>query len=44
MTQELNLWNSELTLGQADRQSVLSTEEQDLTKVIYVLLQAGAEH
>jgi len=44
MTQELDLRNGELTLGQADRQSVLSTKEQNLTEVIYMLLQAGAKH
>ncbi len=44
MAQELDLWNSKLTLGQANRQPVLSTEEEDLTKVIPMLLQAGTEH
>ena len=44
MTQKFNPRNSELTLGQANRQPVLSTEEEDLTKVIHMLLQAGTEH
>ena len=44
MTQKLYPRHGEFTLGQANRQSMLTTEEEDLTEMINVLLQTGAKH
>ena len=44
MTQKLYLKHGEFTLGQVNRQSMLTTEEEDLMKMIYVLLQTAAKH
>ena len=44
MAQELYLRNHELTLVQADHQSMLTTEEENLTKVINMLFKTATKH
>ena len=44
MTQKLYLRHCEFQLGQAYRQSMLLTKEEDLAKMIYVLFLTATEH